>query len=316
MQLIIELQLSDMKQLLKGKRKECDSAPDPELALEAYREELESLAQFCHDKSMSQSIARAVALDGDTIVSHCHVEEQATLDREQSLSGQDATTVPTQGPPSEEVMDDEILRKLKHIYGGHVEDVVAESSSWAAGRHSTEEADRVCTACGDTTPFYHSVRCPCDHEYWRGCLADLFRASILDESLYPPRCCKLPIPVEKSRVFLPSGVYKEFREKEVEYQTTDRTYCHQPSCSAFIAPQHIWGDTSVCPQCQSITCVICKGSSHEGGCPEDPATQEMLRIAEENGWQRCRACHRLVELEVGCNHMSKPTLPATVNITD
>lgn len=32
--------------------------------------------------------------------------------------------------------------------------------------------------------------------------------------------------------------------------------------------------------------------------------QHLLALVKENGWQRCYACWRLVELVHGCNHMT------------
>jgi hypothetical protein len=34
------------------------------------------------------------------------------------------------------------------------------------------------------------------------------------------------------------------------------------------------------------------------------ALQQALDAAEEHGWQRCFNCRRLVELEIGCNHIT------------
>jgi hypothetical protein len=30
----------------------------------------------------------------------------------------------------------------------------------------------------------------------------------------------------------------------------------------------------------------------------------VLQTADENGWQRCYSCRRLVELDLGCNHIT------------
>ncbi|PVH71728.1 hypothetical protein DL98DRAFT_387736, partial [Cadophora sp. DSE1049] len=32
--------------------------------------------------------------------------------------------------------------------------------------------------------------------------------------------------------------------------------------------------------------------------------QQVLQAADENGWQRCYSCRRLVELDIGCNHIT------------
>lgn len=57
------------------------------------------------------------------------------------------------------------------------------------------------------------------HEYYRECLAELFRASTTDESLYLPCCCKQPIPLGLNQIFLPLQLVRDFRAKEVKYST-------------------------------------------------------------------------------------------------
>lgn len=307
--LVLQLQLQDVQGLLKGKFREGD-APDAELAMEMYKSELESLARCVSDRTMSRSIAQAVELDGDTIRGHAEVEQQATHDREQALSWDTPGGVQSSPAPEVAALDDEFLSKLKALYvDEYRSSAMAESSSWASKRVNTPTAAsssqyRSCTACGGDVPFFDVARCPCSHEYCRGCIAELFKASISDESLFPPRCCGQPIPLALNQVFLPSRLVGEFRAKELEYGTPNRTYCHQSTCSTFVPPQFIQGDTATCVRCQSKTCIMCKGPSHEDDCPEDVATQELLLVAAENGWQRCHSCHRMVELNTGCNHIS------------
>lgn len=49
---------------------------------------------------------------------------------------------------------------------------------------------------------------------------------------------------------------------------------------------------------------MCKGAAHQGDCPEDEASNQLLALAEQEGWKRCPGCHRMVELTHGCYHMS------------
>jgi hypothetical protein len=42
----------------------------------------------------------------------------------------------------------------------------------------------------------------------------------------------------------------------------------------------------------------------------------VLEAARENGWQRCNNCRRLVELDMGCNHMTFVLLSSYVITTD
>lgn len=210
----------------------------------------------------------------------------------------------------------------------------AESSGWAASRRRHEESSawaassrqdniqgspetttidaplKVCVSCGDAHSVFDTALCPCKHEYCQECLNNLFQTSLKDESLFPPSCCGQQIPVEKLEISegsIPLGLMERFTAKKLEMDTPDRTYCHKPTCSMFIYAWYIDGDVGTCVGCDEKTCAKCKGAAHDGDCGEvDEATQEVLRLATENGWQRCISCRSLVELVHGCHHMSKP----------
>ena len=152
--------------------------------------------------------------------------------------------------------------------------------------------------------FVHVARLPCRHEYCRECLDGLFEASMTDESLFPPRCCRQPIPVASVRLFLKLELVQEFARKTIEFGTPNRTYCHSPTCSTFIHPRNIDGESAYCDQCGRHTCVTCKAAGHTGDCPHDTALQQVLETAQDMGWQRCYSCRSVVELEHGCNHMT------------
>ncbi len=130
----------------------------------------------------------------------------------------------------------------------------------------------------------------------------------VDESLFPPRCCRQPFPWELVRDKLSEELQTAFPIKRIELETQNRTYCYVATCSAFIKPDDYDKDKTTCPKCQSITCVKCKRKSHDGVCGEDGETEELLATARQNGWQRCSGCRRMVELNIGCNHMTYATL--------
>ncbi|KAG8423170.1 hypothetical protein J3458_000086 [Metarhizium acridum] len=305
--LIIELQLQDAQNLIKGKHK-AGETPDGELAAELFKLELESLASFHVDQAMSRSIAHAAVTDGEVIRSLVAEEQQAERDRELAINGEASTHGPGTAAPDTAIEDD-MVKKLVALYVG--EDgrsgTAAASSSKRAARPSTSTAaieKRRCVACMTDVPYFETVRCPCTHEYCRACIADLFQSAINDESLFPPRCCSQPIPLGLNQIFLPARLAGQYRAKELEYSTKNRTYCHRATCSTFIPAPFIRGEIATCIKCQSKTCTICKGSSHDGDCPEDVATMDLLNVAAQNGWQRCYSCRRMVDLEVGCNHIT------------
>lgn len=179
-----------------------------------------------------------------------------------------------------------------------------ESSAWAASRRKTSSTTyRHCTACDLKKPLFDVCQTPCGHFYCQECIQTLFELSTSDETLYPPRCCRERIPLQSVRICLSSAVVQTFEKKSIEFETSDRTFCSQPACSSFITADNITGEQATCNECGTQTCTICKSNAHDGDCPQDIATQQVLQMAREQGWQRCYNCRRLVEIDFGCSHM-------------
>ncbi|KAL7898113.1 hypothetical protein HDV63DRAFT_33721 [Trichoderma sp. SZMC 28014] len=315
--LIIQLQLEDAQSMTKGKYQE-GKAPDFDLALELFNAELASFHAFIHDREMSRSLARAVVTDADVIRELVNEEEQATRDRMLALHGFDENDIardnvfPQKQLPDtaslKENISDEMVNKLIFLFhddGGP--SPVAESSRMGerANRSMIKVGNRRrCIVCNEDFPFVDTLRCPCSHDYCRGCLSNYISKALNDESIFPPRCCGKTIPLDGvNQIFIPPDILGKYRAKELEYGSTNRLYCHLPSCSTFIPTQFIKDEVATCVKCRNRTCTICKGASHVGDCPKDTETANILRIAGDNGWKRCFKCRRLVELSHGCNHI-------------
>lgn len=69
LRVILALQLEDLQN--RGTDEQGAQSPSHNYAVEAYKAELESLANFQRDRAMCESIARAVVQDGDTIQGTC-----------------------------------------------------------------------------------------------------------------------------------------------------------------------------------------------------------------------------------------------------
>lgn len=89
-------------------------------------------------------------------------------------------------------------------------------------------------------------RTPCGHVYCIECLRQLFQASMQDETLMPPRCCRQEIPIPLAK--LTAKEIEDFNAKRLEYSTVDRLYCYQPTCSTFIPPSFIVNSVGTCPK--------------------------------------------------------------------
>ncbi|KAI0850910.1 hypothetical protein F5Y00DRAFT_251917 [Daldinia vernicosa] len=266
---------------------------DADALFQAEREE--SIAQ--HDHATAISISQGIPMTSDMESDDPKLAEDLELMNE--LTDKLIATYIT-GVEDENQDGSEIERLVPAADGQ------PESSSWATARipRKFTPPGRDCLACGERKYFIDVARVPCSHEYCRECLAQLFRSAMSDESLFPPRCCRQNIPLEKVLSFLPEELIREFRVKEVEFSTPRRTYCHQPECSAFIPPENYVGDIATCKDCGVQTCITCRGPSHKGDCPDDKDLQEVLELAQEYGWQQCYNCSSLIELSTGCYHMT------------
>ncbi|KAK4508696.1 hypothetical protein PRZ48_002435 [Zasmidium cellare] len=162
-----------------------------------------------------------------------------------------------------------------------------------------------CCACGESNSSEKDYTAQCGHHYCTDCLTGLFAAAMKDERLYPPRCCTRAIPFPIARRYLTREIEAAFADKKEELDDADRHYCCVPTCSAYIPRDHRFVfDTARCPFCQEYTCTKCNSAAHTGHCPVDKGLEEVIEAGREEGWQRCQRCKRMIELTIGCNHIT------------
>ncbi|KAK8156557.1 hypothetical protein BKA80DRAFT_337170 [Phyllosticta citrichinensis] len=300
--LMLQLQLEDINCLFnasKGKAR-VGEVSDQEVALQLCQEDIEASMGILQDRQMSQSIIHAQQTDRHILSELAEQEELAANDRNLAyrLDGRRPEPKPSDCRPSqEEPVDEELLAKLMALHSS------AQGARKLASK-SSRSCSRECVACA-TQKSHDIARAPCGHEYCGECLDHLFSDSTKDESLYPPRCCRIPIPFSSVRFVLDKKVAEEFKSKVPELETKDRTFCFVPTCSAWIHPDLIKNDVGRCPKCKMATCSLCKGEAHGlGECPKDEQTLQLLRLAEELKWQRCYQCRAMIEIDTGCYHMT------------
>ncbi|KAL4940035.1 hypothetical protein BDV06DRAFT_213806 [Aspergillus oleicola] len=312
--LIIQIQLEDACLYFENSKGKSRDPTDEEIAFRKQQEDLQNISHLHNDRRMAISVAAAVQDDAQVIAEIEAEERTATRDRELARNWRgDRPAEEAQSELDTGYLDDKILEKLQALNmtsaKGYNEDDSespghAESSAWAATRVPSKPTPmHHCVACREITEPLNIVRASCCHEYCRYCLEELFEAAMTDETLFPPRCCQQPIPIETVQTVLPLDLLKRYEKRRIEFETQNKTYCYSPQCSAFIPPSSIKNDIAVCPECSLKTCRDCKGQAHTGDCPSDTAMQQLLKIARENHWQRCFSCWRVVELLHGCNHM-------------
>ncbi|KAJ5550538.1 hypothetical protein N7535_001519 [Penicillium sp. DV-2018c] len=159
----------------------------------------------------------------------------------------------------------------------------------------------LCVCCREHYLQSEISKMKCSHFYCKVCLVNMFTAALYDESSFPPRCCRKPIKISESMIG--PALAKQVREKSVELNDPDRTYCFDPSCSTYIPRKPRLYATCKCPSCGKRTCRKCKKRGHTGKC-EFECDALLERLAKRKGWQRCPKCSRLIELRTGCFHIT------------
>ena len=130
-----------------------------------------------------------------------------------------------------------------------------------------------------------------------------------DESLFPLRCCKDPIPVAGVLPTLPLALRSLFERKNAEFSilTRDRIYCSNLNCSMFLGSSEgrLLLFAIRCSQCFARTCPRCKESAHAGeGCGVSKSDEALQALVKSEGWQTCPGCDAVVELHHGCYHIT------------
>ncbi|KAI0851948.1 hypothetical protein F5Y00DRAFT_274217 [Daldinia vernicosa] len=322
--LIIQLQQEDLRELLapaNGEHTEGELI-DAELAIRLYDIELNNAATIASDRQLVRQIREGNHVDNN--IAHEPAPEEPTPEApvpdepELGEPAPDESTpdeptpdepIPDEPTPEERIdQDDHVVATLSLQEPPVVSDSASNSGSpeGATPQDTTAEIVemRACLACQEMTEVTRLTEVPCSHEYCPNCLATLFRNAMTDESLFPPRCCRRTVPLDPNEHVLGEDLVRDFQDKVVEYSTPDRLYCHQTTCSAFIRPDMYVENIATCDKCQSITCVTCKGPSHDGDCPHDEELRGLMQLAQEEGWQQCYNCKSMVELNIGCHHIT------------
>jgi hypothetical protein len=312
---IVQVQLEDVENLstrAKGKQRE-GTVTDAQFALQVYVDDLSTSNATLSDRMVAEDVAAALLRDNPAIKEAFRREQQIARDREfaTELIGRRAT------PSNRRSIMQELQRNdsdpLKELWPTLLDSdsdestITPESSNWAASRFIRDvRSKRRCVACAEERLIRDLATVPCihEHEYCRECLSRMVRLAIEDESFFPPKCDGNIIPINMFRDFLPRNLVEQFESKATEYETKDRTYCHDHTCTTFIPPSAVDGLTGKCPSCFKTTCIVCKSAAHFGVCSSDEALHDLKETANKEQWQSCYMCNHVVQLERGCNHIT------------
>jgi hypothetical protein len=196
---------------------------------------------------------------------------------------------------------DDVIKVMNGEAKVQKSEVVAEASHWPTTR---KPEMRSCSICGDFMRVWDLFQTVCNHDYCEGCLRSLFNYSFRDETLFPPRCCKVEIDLGQVAGFLTAESIAKYWEKKPEFESTNRTYCSYNRCGTFIRQENIDGDHGYCHKCTKETCVLCKAPSHDDVCSVDTETENIIEELKKEGAQRCIKCGHGVIMTYGCNRMT------------
>ncbi|KIY43295.1 hypothetical protein FISHEDRAFT_53809 [Fistulina hepatica ATCC 64428] len=179
-------------------------------------------------------------------------------------------------------------------------------------------------------PFGLRMPCPGGHTYCLGCITHYIRSKIdpqeegiasIEKVVFPIRCPECPQELwpqgiqddVAERILTEKGMLLWHTQKLLD--SIPRFYCPNPKCSALV---QIHDDPdepqAICPSCRQTLCVECRVRWHKGytceeyqAIPPDersPEDQLLLQLAKAKNWRRCPNCKTIVELTIGCNHIT------------
>lgn len=181
---------------------------DVELAMQEWSGQLNQSSIFIQDHQMALSMANAVSGDGVALTLAAQEEDRAFADRRLAfqLAGK---TPPAHEQPS---AHEQPLRLVDTVFSeGFASQIdaqneflrdnhpnkrrcVAESSKAAESRQFIAVVQAECAACNDKNAAYDMIQAYCPHWFCKDCITHLVKDALKDQSLFPPRCCRIPIP--------------------------------------------------------------------------------------------------------------------------
>ncbi|KAF9552090.1 hypothetical protein CPC08DRAFT_823074 [Agrocybe pediades] len=278
------------------------------IAEEAAAQDRRAAEMLSRDERLPERTAAQVRVEQRSFVMHPPPPPPPPPPPVISIQDDDADDDDSEDEIASDLISNYSDSDLDTLYG----DYDKRTSNVSAGKMPAARPRTVdCTICTDSIRSDRALHTPCNHYYCRDCVVALVESFTRDESLFPLRCCGQPIPIKDVAPFINSTLQREFNEKHAEFSipSQNRVYCVSPQCSKFLGSSEgrykaifPW---IYCPDCGTGTCPKCKQAEHEGRpCADNTALAEVRAMASKEGWQTCPGCHAIVELSIGCYHMT------------
>ncbi|TCD67541.1 hypothetical protein EIP91_012295 [Steccherinum ochraceum] len=222
--LVAELTLQDIQDIQdgrKGKSRYNTVPTDEEIAFQLYAEEANGLLAFAGDAILARSIDDALKTDRGIIRQMVAMENVAFRDRQYALAlsqgraPPSTSPGPSSGPSSHESRTPRLTLDLTSNQPVTEARFVSKAGSSKSQNASSAEKFE-CIICMEKIRKT-VVTAPCGHHYDLKCLIDLFRSTLTDESLFPPRCCQRPFIFDDVRHYFDEDLVTAFRKKAVEF---------------------------------------------------------------------------------------------------
>jgi hypothetical protein len=313
LQLLLD-DLDDLENRQKGKQA-AGKGTDLELAIACLREDIRATQISIDDEILAISTSTAIATDQKILASFQHEERLATHDHQIALALRNGTStsnhISNSSPVNEGTSPDDNDDAVSIVMGDLMSRVALSDDASNNGEGSSRmPSSRITTIMRECASCFTKVNTiifngPCGHEFCRDCTRQMFLGAIKDEELYPPRCCGNVVQPGIALRVLNYEELKDFSERALEWTAKDRLYCADPTCSKFIPPFAIQHEHGTCPECRQQTHVLCRSLAHPRvDCPLDETLHSVLEMADAENWKRCFNCQTMVELHIGCNHMT------------
>lgn len=155
------------------------------------------------------------------------------------------------------------------------------------------------------------VKLPCDHCMCNSCLKRMFRKSVKDNQMVPPRCCSTDhIPLKYVDHLFEADFKDQWNRKfQQQRSAQSRLYCPSRRCGEWIQPGSFYREdgrkVAKCEHCRTKVCVKCGGKSHTGReCPRDDEASMASEVDPDGPCQLCYKCGTMYEVKEDCDHIT------------
>ncbi|BGP34786.1 hypothetical protein JCM10296v2_006608 [Rhodotorula toruloides] len=293
-----QLSLADLRDLqaLASSSPRFGSSKDEQLAYNLWREELERFTATLADRQLAQDLQTAIRT-GQTLEAVRRQREQRSVRLAAAAHPYRRKTPDSASTSASKTVPSTVPLASTSGTLGHAPKLVSSTPC--------------CSSCADEVGG-DAAKATCGHLFCRPCLVRLFSLAMRDESLFPPSCCRTPIPSTLAIPLLDVQEGEAYKRAVQEYSTPRRLYCSNGKCGNWLGALPALKQDVACGKCGRVTCSACKAPAHDAkvACADDADGDAALKLAAQVNGVECRKCHRVVERNGGCPNVTDLQIPA------